>query len=256
MQEVDCLVIGSGFGGAVSALRMAEKGHSVVVLEQGRRLQRADIEAGGRSVRRLIWEPALGLRGYFRQWIFPDVAVVGGVAVGGGSQVFAGVLLRPGAATFASADWPRVEANWEAALAPHYARAERMLGAAANPARGRQDRWLQDTAQAMGAGDSFDSIASQAIYFGQQGEGVDPFFGGDGPARSGCRQCGECLSACQHGSKNSLDLNYLYLAEKKGARVVPESTVTDIVPLADGRYRVLVRVERERCPSQPMWPAR
>ncbi|WP_306567797.1 NAD(P)-binding protein, partial [Aquabacterium sp.] len=104
MREVDCLVIGSGFGGAVSALRMAEKGYDVVVLEQGRRLQREDIEAGGRSVRRLIWEPALGLRGYFRQWIFPDVAVVGGVAVGGGSQVFAGVLLQPQATTFASAD--------------------------------------------------------------------------------------------------------------------------------------------------------
>src|SRR5574343_33318 len=116
MQEVDCLVIGSGFGGAVSALRMAEKGHSVVVLEQGRRLQRADIEAGGRSVRRLIWEPALGLRGYFRQGLFPGAAVVGGVAVGGGSQVFAGVLLRPGSTTFASPDWPRAEADWHAAL--------------------------------------------------------------------------------------------------------------------------------------------
>lgn len=255
MQEVDCLVIGSGFGGAVSALRMAEKGHSVVVLEQGRRLRRTDIEAGGRSVRRLIWEPALGLRGYFRQWIFPDVAVVGGVAVGGGSQVFAGVLLRPGADTFASPDWPRAEADWQAALAPHYARAEQMLGAEANPARGQQDRWLQGTAEAMGAGGSFDGIASQAIYFGQQGEGVDPFFGGEGPARTGCRQCGECLSACQHGSKNSLDLNYLYLAEKKGARVVPESTVTDIVPLADGRYRVLVRVEREKVPK-PAYVAR
>lgn len=241
MQEVDCLVIGSGFGGAVSALRMAEKGYSVLVLEQGRRLQRADIEAGGRSVRRLIWAPALGLRGYFRQWIFSDVAVVGGVAVGGGSQVFAGVLLRPPATTFASVDWPQAESSWLSALAPHYATAERMLGAAANPVRGRQDRWLQETAQAMQAGDSFDGIASQAIYFGQHDAGVDPFFGGEGPARVGCQHCGECLSACQHGAKNSLDLNYLYLAEKKGARVVPETTVTDIVPLADGRYRVLVQ---------------
>ncbi|TXJ02291.1 MAG: FAD-binding protein [Aquabacterium sp.] len=133
MQEVDCVVIGSGFGGAVSALRMAEKGHSVVVLEQGRRLQRADIEAGWRSVRRLIWEPALGLRGYFRQWIFPDVAVVGGVAVGGGSQVFAGVLLRPGSTTFASPDCPRAEADWQAALAPHYAIAERDVGGCREP---------------------------------------------------------------------------------------------------------------------------
>lgn len=107
----------------------------------------------------------------------------------------------------------------------------------------------------MGAGRSFDGIASQAIYFGQQGEGVDPFFGGEGPARTGCRQCGECLSACQHGSKNSLDLNYLYLAEKKGARVVPETTVTDIVPLADGRYRVVVRGRREKV-GRPAYVAR
>jgi len=241
MREVDCLVIGSGFGGAVSALRMAEKGYDVVVLEQGRRLQREDIEAGGRSVRQLIWEPALGLRGYFRQWIFPDVAMVGGVAVGGGSQVFAGVLLQPQATTFASADWPRAEVDWHSALAPHYAMAEKMLGAAPNPARGLQDSWLQGTAQAMQAGSSFGGIASQAIYFGQHGDGVDPFFGGEGPQRTGCQHCGECLSACRHGAKNSLDLNYLYLAEKKGTRVVPETTVADIVPLADGRYRVVVR---------------
>lgn len=241
MQEVDCVVVGSGFGGAVSALRMAEKGYGVVVLEQGRRLQREDIEAGGRSVRRLIWAPALGLRGYFRQWIYPDVAVVGGVAVGGGSQVSAGVLLQPQAATFASADWPQAEADWRSALAPHYAMAEKMLGAAPNPARGLQDRWLQGAAQAMQAGGSFGGIASQAIYFGQRGEGVDPFFGGEGPKRTGCQHCGECLSACRRGAKNSLDLNYLHLAEKRGARVVPETTVTDIVLLADGRYRVAVR---------------
>ena len=144
-------------------------------------------------------------------------------------------------ATFASADWPRAEPDWRRALAPHYAIAEKMLGAAANPARGLQDSWLQGTAQAMQAGSSFGGIASQAIYFGQHGDGVDPFFGGEGPQRTGCQHCGECLSACRHGAKNSLDLNYLYLAEKKGARVVPETTVTDIVPLADGRYRVLVR---------------
>lgn len=241
MHDVDCVVIGSGFGGAVSALRMAEKGYSVVVLEQGRRLQRDDVVAGGRSVRRLIWEPALGLRGYFRQWIFPDVAVVGGVAVGGGSQVFAGVLLRPSEATFASPDWPRTERDWHQALRTHYDTAERMLGGAPNPARGLQDALLRDTAQAMQADGSFGGIASQAIYFGQHGEGVDPFFGGEGPRRAGCRHCGECLSACQHGAKNSLDLNYLHLAEQQGARIVSDTRVTDIVPQADGRYRVVVQ---------------
>jgi cholesterol oxidase len=241
----DCVIIGSGFGGAVSALRMAEKGYRVLVLERGRRLTTSDIEAGTRQLSKLMWAPGLGLRGYFTQWVFRDVAVVGGVAVGGGSQVFAGVLLRPPSATFAAVSWPRGAASerldWQQALVPHYAAAERMLGAGANPARGLQDHWLQRTAEALGVGHTFAGIESQAIYFGQRGEGVDPYFDGAGPVRHGCKHCGECLAACRHGAKNSVDQNYLYLAEKLGAQVWPETTVTGIEPQADGSYRVPTR---------------
>ncbi|WP_374593564.1 FAD-dependent oxidoreductase [Aquabacterium sp.] len=241
LPDFDCVIIGSGFGGAVSALRMTEKGYRVAVLERGRRLQPADIEAGTRRLSKLMWAPGLGLRGYFTQWVFRHVAVVGGVAVGGGSQVFAGVLLRPPAATFAAAAWPRAESDWQQALAPHYTEAERMLGAGANPARGLQDHLLQRTAEALGAGHTFAGIESQAIYFGQRGEGVDPYFGGAGPARHGCQHCGECLAACRHGAKNSLDLNYLHLAQRQGAQVFAETTVTGIVPQADGGYVVTTR---------------
>lgn len=239
--DFDCIVIGSGFGGAVSALRLAEKGYKVAVIERGRRLQQADIEAGAKQVSKLMWAPGLGLRGYFTQWIFRDVAVVGGVAVGGGSTVFAGVLLRPPSTTFAAAAWPRAEADWQRALAPHYAQAERMLGAGANPARGLHDHLLQRTAEALGVGASFSGIESQAIYFGQRGEGVDPYFDGAGPKRTGCVHCGECLAACRHGAKNSLDQNYLYLAEKLGVQIVAETTVTGIEPQPDGSYVVPTR---------------
>jgi len=241
VSSFDCVVIGSGFGGAVSALRMAEKGYRVAVLERGRRLHPNDVAAGTRKLSKLLWAPALGLRGYFTQWVFRHVAVVGGVAVGGGSQVLAGVLLRPPSSTFAAEAWPRAEADWQRALAPHYAEAERMLGAAANPARGLQDRLLQRTAEALGVGHTFSGMESQAIYFGQRGEGVDPYFGGAGPQRHGCTHCGECLAACRHGAKNSLDLNYLHLAEQLGAQVFAETTVMGIEPQPDGGYVVSTR---------------
>lgn len=219
------VVIGSGYGGAVAALRLAEKGYQVVVLEQGRRLSATDLEAGDRSLTRLLYAPRLGLRGYFRQTILRHVGIIGGVGVGGGSLVVAGVMLRATDDVLRSGGWAAAGIDWAAELAPHYATAERMLGVQPNPWVGEQDRHLAAAATAMGAAD-YRTDVPLAITFGTPGTDVgDPYFSGDGPSRTACRGCGGCLTGCGYGSKNSLDLNYLWLAERTGVRIVPETRV-------------------------------
>jgi cholesterol oxidase len=238
MRTCDFVVVGSGFGGAVSALRLTEKGYDVVVLEQGRRIDPDAMERAHRSPRHLFWAPRLGMNGYFFQSTFRHVTVVGGVGVGGGSLVYAAVLLRPGLGFFEDPAWSRLGVPWEQELGPHYDTAERMLGRAVNPYEGLQDRWLAASARALGAEDTYGPVP-QGIYFGQMGERADdPFFGGEGPARTGCVLCGECMSGCRYDAKNTLDRNYLYLAEQRGARVLQEHRVTEIRPLPDGGYEV------------------
>ncbi len=236
--DYDYIIIGSGFGGSVSALRLAEKGYRVAVLEQGRRVSPDDMTAAARSLSRLFWLPGLGMKGFFSQRIFRHVGVVGGVGVGGGSLVYAAVLLEPKPVFFAEPTWSGLGVDWQAELAQHYETAKRMLGRTTNRPRYTQmDHWLRATAEKMGAGETFGRVPL-GIYFGETTPQPDPFFGGRGPARVGCRFCGECLTGCRYGSKNSLDLNYLHLAESLGATILPERRVTGIRPLAGEGYQV------------------
>jgi len=236
--DYDVIVIGSGFGGSVPALRLSEKGYRVAVLEQGRRVSPEDMRAADRSVRKLFWIPQIGCRGFFVQHFFKHVGVVGGVGVGGGSLVYAAVLLEPGDAFFTDPAWAGLGIDWKAELADHFDTAAAMLGRTLNPYHGKMDDWLRATARAMGAADTFGPVP-QGIYFGSPGKtAADPFFEGAGPERKGCTRCGGCLTGCSEGSKNSLDKNYLYLAEKLGATILPERKATSILPLAGGGYEV------------------
>jgi cholesterol oxidase len=239
--DYDVIVIGSGFGGSVSALRLAEKGYRVAVLEQGRRIGPEDMAAADRNPLKLFWLPLLGLQGYFSQDVLQHVGVVGGVGVGGGSLVYAAVLLEPQPAFFRDPAWAHLGVDWRAELAPHYATAARMLGRAPNPYQDVMDGYLRETAVALNAAHNFDTIPL-GIYFDGPGETrPDPYFEGRGPARTGCRRCGECLTGCRYDAKNSLDKNYLYLAERLGVQVLPERKATLIRPLPGGGYAVHMR---------------
>lgn len=237
-QTFDVLVIGSGFGGSVSAMRLAEKGWRVAILEQGRRLTEQDFRKAATSARALAWGPSLGLKGFFAQEVFQHVAILRGIAVGGGSMVYGAVSLEPKDAFYQDPAWNQLSPDWRSELAPHFATASHMLGVGENPYQGQQDEWLQQTASAMGAGDSFGPVP-QSIFFGDPSNAPrDPYFGGEGPERSGCTRCGLCFTGCSEGAKNSLDKNYLHFAEQAGVVVLPETRVSHIEALEDGRYRV------------------
>ncbi|MDR3415086.1 MAG: GMC family oxidoreductase [Nevskia sp.] len=232
------LIVGSGFGGSVCALRLAEKGWTVGVLEQGRRIGRAEIEAGKRSVTKLLWMPRLGLRGYFVQHLFRHLCVVGGVGVGGGSIVWGAVMLEPKDRFYDDPQLHTLGLDLKKELSPHFAEARRMLGVSINPRQTEQDRLLRATAERMGVGNTFAPVPT-AVYFGQPGvKQADPYFGGAGPARSGCIYCGGCLTGCPVDAKNSLYQNYLYLAEKRGVKVLADRKADRIEPLQGGGFRV------------------
>lgn len=236
--DADVIVVGSGFGGAVSALRLTEAGHRVLVLEKGRRHSDADLLRARRDPRAYLWQPGLGMRGFFHQRIFRHLAVIGGAGVGGGSIVWAGVLLDPPAEFYRAETLQHLGVDWESELAPYLRRAGSMLGRATCPHVDVMDQHLAETARSMGAGSTFGPVPV-AIHFGRPGEReADPFFGGEGPERTGCRLCGECLLGCPYGAKNQLTRNYLYLAEKYGAQVQPEHEVISIAPDPNGGYRV------------------
>jgi cholesterol oxidase len=247
--DYDAIVIGSGFGGSVAALRLSEKGYRVAVLEQGRRFDRSEMEKTTLSIRELFWMPGLGLRGLFTQRFFQHVNIVGGVGVGGGSLVYAAVLLEPKTAFYNDTAWSNLGIDWEAELQPHFRTAARMLGRTTCPTNHLQDHWLQQTAIEMGAGDTFSPVAL-GIYFGAPEESPDPYFGGEGPRRSGCVECGGCLAGCAYDAKNTLDKNYLYLAEKLGAQILKLHKATLIRPI-EGGYQVewIHPLEKhEQCP--------
>jgi cholesterol oxidase len=233
--DFDWLVIGSGFGGSVSALRLSEKGHSVGVLECGRRFADDELPGSTADLKRYFWNPLLGMKGIFRLTTFKDVSVVSGCGVGGGSLGYANTLYVPPKQFFEDPQWADMD-DWESALAPHYAEAQRMLGVVQTPTDDPADQLLRELGEELGVSDTYKKTPV-GVYFGKPGVTVpDPFFGGDGPARTGCRECGRCMVGCPHGSKNTLVKNYLYLAERRGARVMAERTVVDIRPLggADG----------------------
>jgi cholesterol oxidase len=239
--DYDFAVIGSGFGGSVAALRLAEKGYSVVVLEQGHEVTPPDMEEASKSLRKLLWMPRLGMRGFFTQRFFRQAYIVGGVGVGGGSMVYAAVLLRPKDDFYRDPSWSRLGVDWKKELKPHYDRAAKMLGVTKNPSLDVMDDYLKRTAKRMGALNTF-GPSLNGIYFGTpEVTREDPYFGGLGPARAGCHLCGECLTGCKHGSKNSLDKNYLYLARKHGAVILPNRKAVNIVPQKDGTYLLKIK---------------
>ncbi len=240
MGHYDVAVIGSGFGGSVSALRLTEKGYRVAVFEAGERKRPADFPTSNWDLRRYLWFPRLGLRGIQRVVLLPEVMVLAGAGVGGGSLNYANVMYRPPERFYHDRQWGGIT-DWEDELAPHYDRASRMLGVEENPEETPADRVMQGVAERMGVGRSY-RRTPVAVYFGRPGEEApDPYFGGLGPARKGCIRCGSCMIGCRHNAKNTLDKNYLYLAEHAGAEVHPEHEVTDVQPMAGGGFRVLTR---------------
>jgi cholesterol oxidase len=241
----DVVIVGSGFGGSVSALRMAEKGYRVLVVEQGRHVSPDDMAAAGEDPKRLLRMPALGLRqGFFAQEVYRHVSLVRGIAVGGGSVVWAAVMLEPKQAFYDDPAWRRLpRRDWRQELAPHYAAASRMLGVTPNPRQTQQDQWLRETAKRLGVEDSYGPV-TQAIFFDDPDrEHPDPFFGGAGPSRRGCTFCARCATGCAQGAKNSLDKNYLHLAQGLGATILAERRVQRITPLggAGGGYRLALQ---------------
>ena len=228
----DWIVIGSGFGGSVAALRLAEKGYRVAVLERGRRYRDEDFAASTWDLKRFLWAPAFGLRGIFRMSVFKDIFIASGSGVGGGSLVFANTLYRAKPGFFTHAQWPAT-ADWSQALAPHYATAERMLGMQPVPHDSDGQRLLLEMGRHFGVEHTF-TRTSCAVYFGTPGVTVpDPYFGGLGPDRTGCLKCGACMVGCRTGAKNTLVKNYLWLAERLGVEVIPEREVIDVRPFAD-----------------------
>ncbi len=243
--DFDWIVVGSGFGGSVSALRLAEKGYSVAVLECGRRFRDEDFPKSTWDLRRYFWAPKLGLRGIFRLSPFKDVSVVSGCGVGGGSLGYANTLYVPPSDFFKDPQWGDL-ADWEADLAPHYAEAQRMLGVVVHDKDDPADQLLREYGEQLGVGETYQKTPV-GVYLDNPGKTVpDPFFGGEGPDRTGCLQCGRCMVGCPHGAKNTLVKNYLWLAERRGAEVTPDRTVTEIRPLgaADGSDGYTVRSEQ------------
>ncbi|MCS6799898.1 MAG: GMC family oxidoreductase [Myxococcota bacterium] len=233
----DAVVVGSGFGGSVAALRLAEKGHRVLVLERGRRWRAQDFPRTNWELRRWLWAPRLGCHGFFRMTFLRHVTIFSGVGVGGGSLTYAATLPEPKAGFFAHGSWHGLR-DWRAELEPHYATARRMLGAAVNPVLEHGDRVLAEIARDMGRVDQF-APSTVGIFFGPSGERVaDPYFGGQGPERVGCTFCGACMTGCRVGAKNTLDLNYLHLAERHGATIRAETEVTAVRALEGGDYLV------------------
>ena len=231
------LVVGSGFGGSVAALRLTEKGYRVGVIEAGRRFADDEFAKTSWDVRRYLWAPALGCFGIQRIHLLKDVMVLAGAGVGGGSLVYANTLYRPLSPFYRDRQWAHIT-DWEAELAPHYDQASRMLGVVTNPSVTPSDEVMQKVAAEMGVADTFHPTPV-GVYFGKPGERVDdPYFGGAGPARSGCTECGACMTGCRVGAKNTLVKNYLHLAERGGARVVPLTTVDAVRPRVDGAYEV------------------
>jgi len=231
--DYDWIVVGSGFGGSVAALRLAEKGYRVAVLECGRRYHDGDFAESTWNLRRYYWMPRIGLRGIFRMTLFKDVFIVSGSGVGGGSLGYANTLYRARPAFFRDQQWDAL-GDWESALGPHYETAERMLGVTDYPLEGAADLLLKEYSEEIGVAETY-RHARVGAFFGEPGREVaDPYFGGEGPARAGCIGCGSCMVGCRYNAKNTLVKNYLWFAEKLGVEVLSERQVTDVRPLSHG----------------------
>ncbi|MFE3189803.1 GMC oxidoreductase [Nocardia sp. NPDC059240] len=244
--DFDWLVVGSGFGASVSALRLSEKGYRVGILEQGRRFADTDFAERATQLGRFLWLPSLGLRGILRLAPYRHAMVLAGVGVGGGSLVYANTMYQPqGDEFYRHPQWGEL-ADWRAELAPHFDTARRMFGVEAYQGERPVDGLMRELALELGVPHGYRHTPT-AVYFGESGKTVpDPYFDGVGPARTGCVRCGQCMLGCRYGAKNSLPKNYLWLAEKAGATVVPELKVVDIVPVGDRSGACGYRVRAHR----------
>ncbi|MFG2025091.1 GMC family oxidoreductase N-terminal domain-containing protein [Streptomyces sp. NPDC048825] len=246
--DYDVIVVGSGFGGSVTALRLTEKGYRVGVLEAGRRFTPGTLPKNSWDLRNYLWAPKLGMYGIQRIHLLGNVMVLAGAGVGGGSLNYANTLYVPPKPFFEDPQWKDIT-DWQEELKPYYDQARRMLGVRLNPTMTPSDVHLKAAAERMGVGDTF-HLAPVGVFFGdgEDADGTakagpgqqvnDPYFGGVGPARKACTECGECMTGCRHGAKNSLVENYLYLAEKAGAVVHPMTTVVSVTDDSQGGYAV------------------
>lgn len=249
----DYVVIGSGFGGSVSAMRLTEKGYSVLVVERGKRFRDQDFAKSNWNIFKFLWLPALRCFGVLQFSLFEDVLTMHGSGVGGGSLGYANVLMKPSDKMFSNPSWKHL-ADWKSVLEPHYKTAKYMLGVERNPCLWPADHVMHEIAEEMGVDETFHPT-TVGVYFGEDGsngseieteEIPDPYFGGEGPARRPCIQCGACMVGCRNNAKNDLRKNYLYFAEKWGAEIMAESEVRDVYPLPKGqrdgaRYEVIYR---------------
>ncbi|TCM41890.1 GMC oxidoreductase [Kribbella sp. VKM Ac-2568] len=236
----DVVIIGSGFGGSVSALRLVEKGYDVAVLEAGARFEDAGFAKNSWDKNKFLFAPKLGWYGIQRISALRDVIILSGAGVGGGSLVYANTLYEPLPAFYTDRQWAHIT-DWKAELAPYYDQAKRMLGVTTYPGFTPADEVMKQVADDLGVGDTFHPTPV-GVFFGEPGVEVDdPYFGGAGPRRTGCIDCGECMTGCRHNAKNTLTKNYLYLAEKAGAEVYPMTTVTSVEPLPGGGYAIETR---------------
>ncbi|MEU6129323.1 GMC family oxidoreductase [Saccharopolyspora sp. NPDC047091] len=239
-QHYDVVVIGSGFGGSVAALRLTEKGYRVAVLEAGRRFSDDEFAKTSWDLRRFLWAPQIGCYGIQRIHLLRDCLILAGAGVGGGSLVYANTLYRPLKPFYNDSQWAHIT-DWEDELSPHYDQASRMLGVVTNPTTTPSDVVMKKVAADMGVGDSYHPTPV-GVHFGEPGRTVaDPYFGGAGPERTGCTECGSCMTGCRVGAKNTLVKNYLHLAEAGGAEVFPLTTVHRLAEGRDGRWRIGTR---------------
>ncbi len=235
--DYDFIIIGSGFGGSVSAMRLAEKGYSVCVIERGKRFSPEDYPKTNWDIRRYLWFPLFKCFGIQNLSLFKNILVLSGTGVGGGSLVYANTLLQPGKEFFESPVWKDL-ADWKNELEPFYGVAKKMLGVVTNPKLTFIDEKLRECAKELGKENTF-KPSEVGVFFGDPGKKVpDPYFGGAGPERSGCIYCGGCMVGCRHLAKNTLDKNYLYFAEKMGAKILPETNVKNLRPLDREGYEV------------------
>jgi cholesterol oxidase len=239
--DYDVLVIGSGFGGSVTALRLTEKGYRVGVLEAGRRFTDEQFATTSWRLRDYVYAPALGCYGILRLTLLKNVLIMSGAGVGGGSLGYANTLYEPPDAFYDDPQWSAIT-DWKAELAPYYDQARRMLGVTVNPVETDSDRALRAVAEDLGVGHTYRRTPVGVLFGSKPGAGLpDPFFGGAGPARRACTLCGSCMTGCRNNAKNTLVKNYLYLAERAGATVHPLTTVRDVRPLPGGGYAVHTR---------------